>query len=98
MSKKRVKRVKDFQTLEVCGEEYELSASQVEGVCRSLNIPIENRGPVNVVDINLFDKHWKSGKPRRKMTPEHKETLANARAAKAKEKEKEEKKNQKTPN
>ena len=88
MSKKRVKRVKDFQTLDVCGEEYELTASQVEGVCRSLNIPIENRGPVNVVDLNLFEKHWKSGKPRRKMTPEHKEILAKARIAKAKKEQK----------
>ena len=59
------------RSLKSIGDEIGVSEEEVKGICKNLNLPIEKRGSIEMVNTKLFEKHFNSGKSRRKLSKEH---------------------------
>ena len=70
------------RSLKSIGEEIGESGEEVKQICKDLNIPTNRRGSGDVVNIEMFEKHYNSGKPRRRLTKEHLDKMQNARKKK----------------
>ena len=64
-----------IRSLKSIGDEIGVSEEEVKGICRNLNLPIEKRGSIEMVDTEMFEKHFNSGKPRRKLSKKHLEDM-----------------------
>ena len=71
-----------IRSLKSISHELETSEEEVKNICKSLNLPIEKRGSIDMVDKDMFERHFNSGKPRRKLTKEHLLKMKNGRKKK----------------
>ena len=59
------------RSLKSIGDEIGITEEEVKGICKNLNLPVEKRGSIDMVNTKMFEKHFNSGKPRRKLSKEH---------------------------
>jgi|TARA_Y100001938_G_C8061252_1_gene417422 hypothetical protein len=65
-----------IRSLKSIGDEIGVSEEEVKGICKNLNLPIERRGTIEMVDVKMFEKHFNSGNKRRVLSPQHLEEMS----------------------